>query len=231
MAAAMFKLIITNRRYSSWSLRGWLAARQSGLPFEEVMVDIYAPDWAERKQLPDVAVANGKVPVLWDSGPRAAFDPAVDAAIWNAIGIVDWLDRASGGTKFWPVDGNARAFGISIAVEMQAGFMALRQHCPMNVMRHYPGWALNPDAAKDVARVDALWTEGLARFGGPWLLGANWGAADILYAPVASRFTTYDVPLSPTAEAYRLHAMAHPLMAEWIAAAAQETILQPAYEY
>ena len=227
----MLKLVITSRRYSSWSLRGWLAARHSGLPFETVMVDIYADDWAQRRQQPDVAVANGKVPVLWDSGDRASFDPAADAAIWNAIGIIDWLDRASGGTRFWPMDGNARAFGISIAVEMQAGLMALRQHCPMNMVRHYPGWALHADAEKDVERVRSLWTHGLERFGGPWLTGENWGAADILYAPVASRLTTYDVALGGAAEAYRQRAMAHPLVVEWAAAAAQETILQPAYEY
>ena len=217
----MLKLIITNRRYSSWSLRGWLAVRHAGLPFEEVMVDIYAGDWPERKRQPDLAPANGKVPILWDG----------EAAIWNAIGIIDWLDRATGGTRFWPRDGNARAFAVSIAVEMQAGFQALRQHCPMNCMRHYPGWQLHPDAAADVARVDRLWTEGLARFGGPWLAGESWGAADILYAPVASRLTTYDVRLSADAEAYRARAMAHPLVAEWVRDAASETVLNPAYEH
>jgi glutathione S-transferase len=217
----MLKLILTNRRYSSWSLRGWLAARQSGLPFEKQMVDIYAPDWATLKTTGIYAQANGKVPILVDG----------DSIIWNAIGIIDWLDRKSGGTRFWPADGNARAFATSAAVEMQAGFNALRQHCPMNVMRHYPGWTLAPEAAPDVARVQTLWETGLARFGGPWLAGGAWGAADILYAPVASRLTTYDVALSPQADAYRQRAMAHPLVAEWVAAAAHETRLQPAYEY
>jgi glutathione S-transferase len=221
----MLTLHIANRRYSSWSLRGWLAARQSGLPFTEVMVDIYAPEWATLKAEGIYAQANGKVPILVDSGSQP---PAV---IWNAIGIIDWLDRKSGGTRFWPMDGNARAFALSAAVEMQAGFLALRQACPMNCMRHYPGWKLAPEAQPDVARVQALWETGLARFGGPWLAGENWGAADILYAPVASRLTTYDVALSPTADAYRQRAMAHPLVAEWVAAAAHETTLQPAYEY
>jgi glutathione S-transferase len=217
----MLKLHITNRRYSSWSLRGWLAAKQSGLPFEEVMVDIYAPDWGEKTQAPPYSASGGKVPILEDGY----------SLIWNAIGIIDWLDRKSGGARFWPRDGNARAFGISAAVEMQAGFQALRQHCPMNVMRHYPGWALAPEAAGDVARVEALWTTGLERFGGPWLAGANWGAVDILYAPVASRLTTYDVKLGAAAAAYRQRAMAHPLVAEWVEAAARETTLQPAYEF
>lgn len=221
----MLKLVITNRRYSSWSLRGWLAAKQSGLPFEEEMVDIYAPEWAAMKTAGIYAQANGKVPILLDSGIQPT------AVIWNAIGIIDWLDRKSGGTRFWPKDGNARAFALSAAVEMQAGFLALRQHCPMNCRRHYPGWALAPEAAPDVARVQQLWETGLDRFGGPWLAGENWGAADILYAPVVSRLTTYDVKLSPAAEAYRQRAIAHPLVAEWIEAAAAETVLQPAYEF
>lgn len=215
------KLHSTNRRYSSWSLRGWLAAKQSGLPFEEVVVDIYADDWAEVRARGVYGVAAGKVPVLEDGG----------SVIWNAIAIIDWLDRKSGGTKFWPAEGAARAFAWSAAVEMQAGFMALRQACPMNCMRHYPGWVLAPEAEADVARVQALWESGLAQFGGPWLAGPDWGAVDILFAPVVSRLTTYDVKLSPAAEDYRKRAMAHPLVAEWVAAAADETVIKAAYEY
>jgi glutathione S-transferase len=185
------------------------------------MVDIYAPEWAELKTTGIYAQANGKVPILVDG----------DSVIWNAIGIIDWLDRKSGGTRFWPKDGNARAFALSAAVEMQAGFMALRQNCPMNCRRHYPGWQVAEAALPDIARVDQLWQTGLDRFGGPWLAGESWGAADILYAPVASRLTTYDAKLSPGAHAYRQRAMAHPLVAEWVEAAAHETVLQPAYEF
>jgi glutathione S-transferase len=221
----MLTLHITNRRYSSWSLRGWLAARQSGLPFNEVMVDIYAPEWATLKTEGIYAQANGKVPILVDSGTEP---PAV---IWNAIGIIDWLDRKSGARRFWAMDGNARAWAVSAAVEMQAGFLALRQHCPMNCMRQYPGWKVAEAALPDIARVDQLWQTGLDRFGGPWLAGAEWGAADILYAPVASRLTTYDLKLSPAAHAYRQRAMAHPLVAEWVAAAASETVIKPDYEF
>lgn len=215
------KLILTNRRYSSWSLRGWLAARQAGLPFEEEMVDIYAPDWAERRGGGVFAQANGKVPILIDG----------EAVIWNSLAIIDWLDRKSGGTRFWPAEARARAFATSAAAEMQAGFLSLRQHCPMNCMRHYPGWTVAAEAGPDIARVDRLWTTGLQRFGGPWLGGADWGAADILFAPIASRLTTYDVALSPDADGYRRRAMAHPLVAEWVAAAAAETVLKPDYEY
>ena len=215
------KLHLTNRRYSSWSLRGWLAAKLSGLPFEEVFVDIYADDWEAVRTQGVYGTAAGKVPVLEDG----------DSVIWNALAIIHWLDAKSGGTRFWPAGEKARAFALSAAAEMQAGFMALRQACPMNCMRHYPGWALAPEAQGDVARVQALWESGLAQFGGPWLSGKDWGAVDILFAPIASRLTTYDVKLSPAAEDYRKRAMAHPLVAEWVKAAADETKLKPAYEY
>lgn len=217
----MLKLVIANRRYSSWSLRGWLAARHSGLPFEEVMVDLYAEDWQSRRARPDIAISGGNVPVLWDG----------DTALWNGMAIIDWLDRKTGGARFWPADPAARAFAFSAAMEMQAGFVPLRQNCPMNVMRHYPGFAIAPDAQQNIARIDWLWLTALERFGGPWLGGADFGGADIMYAPIASRLTTYDAKLSPLADAYRARLMAHPLVEEWVAAAAQETRLQPKYEY
>ncbi|MFN3592942.1 MAG: glutathione S-transferase N-terminal domain-containing protein [Thermaurantiacus sp.] len=215
------RLIIGNRRYSSWSLRGWLAARHAGLPFEVELVNLYAEDWTERRARPDLAVSAGLVPVLWD-GAVAAF---------HSLGIIAHLERRSGGTRFWPAEPAAHAFAASIAAEMQSAYAALRRHCPMNVMRHYPGWHLHEEAAADVARIDSLWCHGIGRFGGPWLAGADYGAADILFAPVASRFTTYAVALSPVAEAYRARAMAHPFMAEWIAAAAAEVWRQPAHEF
>jgi glutathione S-transferase len=217
----MLKLLIGSRRYSSWSLRGWLAAEQSGLPFTTEMVGLYEPDWPERRRQPDLAVAGGKVPVLWGG----------ETASWNALGIIDHLDRLSGGTRFWPTEPAARAWSVSAAAEMQASFAALRSACPMNVMRRYRGFALPEAARADADRIDALWSAGLARFGGPWLAGEKWGAVDILYAPVASRFETYDVALSLEADAYRDRAMAHPLVARWVAAAAEEVVLQPAYEF
>ena len=218
---APMKMHITNRRYSSWSLRGWLAAKQSGLPIEEVFVDIYSDDWAEVRKSGVYGVAAGKVPVLEDG----------DSVVWNAIAIIEWLDAKSGRSRFWPAGGPARAYALSAAVEMQAGFMALRQACPMNCMRHYPGWTLAAEAEADVARVQALWESGLAQFGGPWLAGKEWGAVDILFAPVVSRLTTYDVKLSPAADDYRKRAMAHPLVAEWVAEAARETTIKANYEF
>lgn len=217
----MITLVVANPRYSSWSLRGWLAAKLSGLPFTARWVNLYAENWQERRAEADIAVADGKVPVLH----------AGDAVVWNALGIIGWLDAQSGGTRFWPDDPAARAFALSVAAEMQGGFVALRQNCPTNFPARYPGRAM-PDAIRaDVQRIDQLWTTGIQRFGGPWLAGDQWGAADILYAPVASRFTTYDIPLSPDAEAYRERAMAHPLLVEWLALAEADPVRNPAYEF
>ncbi|MFQ3595009.1 MAG: glutathione S-transferase C-terminal domain-containing protein [Sphingomonadaceae bacterium] len=217
----MLKLFIGNRAYSSWSLRGWLAARQSGLPFQTLFLPLYEADWETTRSRPELAPSGGKVPILWDG----------DVAAWNALGIIDHLDRLSGGTRFWPADGAARAFAASIAAEMQASFQALRGFCPMNTRRHYAGFQLSADAAADTRRVEALWEEGLARFGGPWLAGDSYGAADILFAPVASRFTTYAVQLSEAAEAYRARAMAHPWVAEWVADAETEGHRLARYEF
>lgn len=208
----MLKLLIGNRAYSSWSLRGWLACRQAGLPFEVELVPLYEGDWAARRARPDMAVSGGKLPVLWDGV----------AAAWNALGIIDHLERIAGGGRFWPDDAAARAFTYSIAAEVQSSYVPLRQHCPMNVRRHYPDFTVPPEAEPDVARIDALWTEALQRHGGPWLGGADYGGADIMFAPIASRFTTYDIPLAPVAEEYRQRAMTHPWMVEWISAARDE---------
>lgn len=217
----MLTLIVANPRYSSWSQRGWLAMKHSGLPFTAQWVNLYAPDWPTRRAEADIAIADGKVPVLHDG----------DHVAWNALGIIGWLDQRSGGARFWPADPAARAFALSIAAEMQGGFQLLRQNCPTNFAATWPGWQAPDSIAADVARIDHLWSVAIDRFGGPWLGGAEWGAADILFAPVASRFTTYDIALGPAADAYRQRAMAHPLVLEWLAMARADPVLNPAYEF
>lgn len=217
----MLKLAIGNRAYSSWSLRGWLAARHAGLPFEEIFFPLYEADWEQLKRDPLLAPSGGKVPVLWDGA----------MASWHALGIIDHLDRLSGGTRFWPQAPEARAFAMSVAAEMQSSFQALRGFCPMNTRAHYPGFQLSKEAEADTRRVEALWEAGLDRFGGPWIAGADYGAADIMFTPVASRFTTYDVALSPAAEALRERLMAHPFMGEWLAAAQTEGHVLQRYEF
>jgi len=218
----MLKIIIGNKAYSSWSLRGWLAVVHSGLPYEELVLPMYDAAWPERRKAADLAPSGGRIPILWDG----------EVASWNGLGIIDTLDRMTGGSLYWPADPAARAYAVSIAAEMQSSFQALRQHCSMNVRRHYPGWELHPDAAADAARIDALWCRARAECGGDGdFLFGGWGAADMMFAPVASRFTTYDVKLSPVAEAYRAAVMAHSHVADWVEAARQEEWTLGMYEY
>lgn len=207
------KLVIGNRRYSSWSLRGWLAAKLADIPFEEVMIPLDTPEFTAAKADASL-MPSGTVPVLWDG----------NVAVWESLAIIDWLADRVGRDVFWPKDNAARALARSIAAEMHAGFANLRRHCPMNTGRTYPSFPLTPEVERDIGRIDALWREALHGFGGeggPFLFGA-FGAADIMYAPVVTRFRTYDVLLSDTSAAYVNAVLAHPLMQDWYAGADAE---------
>ncbi|BBE33851.1 glutathione S-transferase family protein [Sphingosinicella microcystinivorans] len=207
------KLVIGNRRYSSWSLRGWLAAKLADIPFEEVMIPLDTPEFTAAKADASL-MPSGTVPVLWDG----------NVAVWESLAIIDWLADRVGRDVFWPKDNAARALARSIAAEMHAGFANLRRHCPMNTGRTYPSFPLTQEVERDIGRIDALWREALHGFGGeggPFLFGA-FGAADIMYAPVVTRFRTYDVLLSDTSAAYVNAVLAHPLMQDWYAGADAE---------
>jgi len=222
----MLKIIIGNKAYSSWSLRGWLAVKQSGLAYEELVLPMYDANWETRKREADLAVSNGKVPTLWDG----------DIPVWDSIAIIDWLDTRTGGGKFWPTEPQALALARSISAEMHSSYVPLRKACCMNVRKSYP--AQEPSAAvlENVTRIDALWCQARERFGagsgavgGDFLFG-DFGAADIMVAPVVSRFVTDALPASPVAKAYIDAVMAHPWMAEWIADAQNESWVLDQYE-
>ena len=218
----MLKLVIGNKTYSSWSLRGWLAVKQSGLPFEEIVWPMFDAQWEERRRDPLLLPSNGKVPILWD-GP---------VAVWDSLAIIEWLADRMGRETYWPLDDAACALARSMAAEMHSSYQALRQHCTMNVRRRYEGFVLNPEAQADVARIDMLWTQARQRYGthGPYLF-STFGAADIMFAPVVTRFRTYDIKLSETAQAYVETMFAHPWMQEWLDAAAQEPWVIDKYEF
>lgn len=203
----MLKIIIGNKAYSSWSLRGWLAVKQCGLPFEEVVTPIYDEAWPARREEADIRPGGGKVPILWDG----------DAAIWDSLAIIDYLNDLTGDAHFWPNGKPARALARSMAAEMHSSFTALRRQHPMNSRRVYPPAPLDPEVAEDVTRITQLWQDARTRFGadGDFLFGA-FGAVDIMFAPVITRFVTYSIPVPDHARPYMDAVLAHPFMVDWL---------------
>jgi glutathione S-transferase len=205
-----FTLVLGNKNYSSWSLRGFLAARLAGIDFEERLVRLSEP--GSRAQLLSHSPA-GKVPIL-KHGARV---------VWDSLAIIEYLAEQRPEAQLWPADADARALARSIAAEMHAGFAALRRHMPMNLRKHLPGKGQGPGVGADIARIVAIWEDCRRRFGagGPFLFGKP-GAVDAMYAPVATRFRTYGVALDEVAEAYVEAVLAWPPFLEWQAAAVEE---------
>ena len=203
------KLFIGNRRYSSWSLRGWLAVRLAGLDVEEVVIPFTRPG-----PTPAIRAVSptGLVPYLEHQG----------AQVWESLAICDYCAEIT--PALWPADRVARAHARSIAAEMHAGFRELRMAMWMNLGRDFSGLGRTPGALADIARIEALWADTRARFGagGPYLFGASFTAADAMFAPVVARFLGWKPELSAANQAYCDAVRAHPLVAAWYDAAAAE---------
>ncbi len=209
----MLKLIIGNKAYSSWSLRGWLACKQSGLPFEEMVVPLYDAEWEKRRQGDEFAPSSGKVPILWHG----------DVVVWDSLAIIEYLNEASGGDKFWPDEPAARAMARSMAAEMHSGFGALRKKHSMNIRQVYPPQRPDEDVIAELQRLMEIWAQARARYGGDGeFLFGEFGAVDIMFAPVVTRIVTYNLPIAKFAEAYMMAVLQHPFMQDWIAAANEE---------
>jgi glutathione S-transferase len=217
----VLKLIIGNKAYSSWSLRGWLAVKQSGLPFEEIIVPLFDEDWDKRRAGDEFAPSGGKVPVLWDD----------KTVIWDSLAIVEWLADKTDRARFWPADEVARGMARSMAAEMHSGYSTLRREYGMNVRKQFPPRDMSEDVRAEIVRILELWAQARARHGGggPYLFG-TFGAVDIMFAPVVTRFVTYSVPVPRFAAAYMEAMLAHPWMREWIDAAQQEPWVIEHYE-
>lgn len=203
-------LVIGSKAWSSWSLRPWLALKQAGVTFDELVIPLRRPDT-------QVKIAeyspSGRVPYLRDG----------EVAIWDSLAICEYVAEILPGAWLWPEDRGTRALARSISAEMHSGFPALREHLSMDVTQTLP-LPMLPDSAKaDVARVLTIWSDCRKRFGGggPFLFG-GFTIADAMYAPVASRFRTYGVPLDPICAAYVDAILALPAMKEWVAAAMME---------
>ncbi len=206
MAAAT--LTISSKNYSSWSLRGWLLVKFSGLLFKEKLVD---PDDASARAEILLLSPSMRVPCLMHEG----------TTVWDTLAIAEYLHEIRPKAGLLPADRAKRARCRSICGEMHSGFSSLRSALPMNLKGHFPGFTVWSRARTDIERVTEIWRECLDAHGGPYLFGKR-GMADAMYAPVATRLLTYDVTVDPVSAAYCRTLMAMPEMQEWIAAAKLE---------
>ena len=204
-------LLLGNKNYSSWSMRPWLALRYHGIPFAETVVPLYGDDDYKEKIL--AWSPASKVPVLKDD----------DARVWESLAILEHLAERFPKAELWPTEAALRAEARSVSAEMHAGFAALRKEQPMNLRRRVPGLTFSADCRADIARIDTIWSDCRRRYGaaGPFLFG-QFTIADVMYAPVATRFKTYDIDVSPAAADYMETILNLPAVREWYAAAAKE---------
>ncbi|MDQ3143456.1 MAG: glutathione S-transferase family protein [Pseudomonadota bacterium] len=215
------KLIIGNRAYSSWSMRGWLACKQSGLEFEELVVPLFDEEWEKRREGDEFAPSLGKVPVLWED----------ECVVWDSMAIIEFLADRVGREKYWPEDDAARGMARSMAAEMHSSFTNLRRELPMNVRKSFGSVQLSSDVEAEVVRILNLWAQARARFGGSgeYLFG-DWCAADIMFAPVVTRFVTYGVRIPPFAATYMEAVLHRGDVVEWIELAQEEPWVIEQYE-
>jgi glutathione S-transferase len=204
-------LVVGSKNYSSWSLRPYLALAHTGQPFKEVVIALDQPDTAA-----NIArwSPTGRVPVLYHGS----------LLVWDSLAICEYLAEVFPQAGLWPEDRAVRAVARSVTAEMHSSFSALRQNMPMNTRARKPGQGHNaPGVAEDIARIRALWTECHARYsqGGPFLFG-RFSIADAFYAPVVTRFITYDVPMEGSVKAYAEAILALPSMQAWLEAARAE---------
>jgi len=203
-------LVVGNKNYSSWSMRPWLALKKSGAAFEEIVIPLDRPETRAEifKHSP-----SGFVPTLKDD----------ELTIWESLAICEYLAEKFPDANLWPKDPSARAIARSVSNEMHSGFSALRTNMPMNVRGNLPGKGRVPGVQEDINRISAIWRDCRTRFGqsGPYLFGA-FSIADAMYAPVASRFVTYQVDLDADAKAYVNTLWSDPAMAAWVEGARRE---------
>ena len=211
----MYELFITNKNYSSWSLRPWVLMQQLGLPFVERLVPLPDgdPGAAFRAFSP-----SGRVPCLHDG----------EAVVWDSLAIAEYLAERHPGV--WPRDPIARAWARSASAEMHAGFPTLRERCTMSCGLRVRLRAMPPALVRELARLAELWSAGLSRFGGPFLAGEAFTAVDAFFAPVAFRVQTYGLALDAACAGYVERMLALPPMRAWYEAALAEPWREPGHE-
>jgi glutathione S-transferase len=205
-------LVVGNKNYSSWSLRAWLALRHFGLEFDEIHIKLDQPDTNANIL---VHTPSGRVPCLLDG----------EITVWDSLAICEYVNDNYLYGGMWPRGREARAHARAVVCEMHSGFMALRTHMSMDIRSRLPDKGREAlrkaEVAADVARIQAIWTGCLQRFGGPLLFG-NFSVADAYFAPVVTRFATYAVPMPAPLMNYANEVLELPAMQQWVEAAHAE---------
>jgi glutathione S-transferase len=202
-------LLISSKNYSSWSLRGFLLCHLAQLAFEEKAVIHDDPDNLAELLLRSSSI---RIPCLIHDG----------VTVWDTLAIAEYLNEVCPAAGMYPGDRMARARCRAISGEMHSGFSALRSSLPMNLRMHRSGLTLWSAARADIARITEIWRECLGMWGGPWLFGRRASVADAMYAPVVTRFRSYDVALDADCDTYSAHIMNWPALQEWIEGALRE---------
>jgi glutathione S-transferase len=202
-------LTISSKNYSSWALRGWLLCKMSGLKFEE------------RKSSVDDASMRAELLLLSPSCLVPCLEH-LGIKIWDTFAIAEYLREIKPKAGLYPAARGARAHCRAVSGEMHSGFFNLRSALPMNLKARHPGFKVWAGAQPDIARITEIWRTCLGTYGGPYLFGAAPTVADAMYAPVCTRFRTYDVPLDAPCAAYRDTILAWPILQEWIRDAERE---------
>jgi glutathione S-transferase len=203
------KLVIGNKRYSSWSMRPWLVLKAFNIAFEEVRIGLDRPDTS--LQISRYSAA-GRVPVLLAS----------EIVVWDSLAICEYLDEQFPEKAMWPTDVAARAMARCICAEMHSGFTGMRTAMSMNIGADFRGKGHTPEAQSDIGRICEIWETCLAHFGHHQFLFGDFSIADAYFAPVVMRFQTYGVSLAPALQAYVERVAAHPAVAQWVSEALAE---------
>ena len=202
-------LTISSKNYGAWALRGWLMCKLAGLNFSEKVI---SPDDPSMKAEMLLLSSSMLVPALEHQGIK----------VWDTMAIGEYLNEVYPWAHLLPADAAARAHCRAICGEMHSGFASLRALLPMNIKARFPGFKVWSRAQADINRIKEIWTECLARYKGPYLFGKHPTLADAMYAPVVTRFLSYDIPLDKACAAYVQTIMALPAMHEWVQAAMTE---------
>ena len=202
-------LTISSKNYGAWSLRGWLLARLAGLEFTEKVI---SPDDPAMKAEMLLLSSSMLVPSLQHNSIK----------VWDTLAIAEYLNEIKPKAQLLPADIKARAHCRAICGEMHSGFASMRSSLPMNIKARFPAFKVWSRAQGDIDRVLEIWKECLATYGGPYLFGKQPTVADAMYAPVVTRFLTYDVAIDKASAGYCKRIMELPAMKEWIAAAKTE---------